>query len=375
VSLAGPRRDLPTVAADAFDDLFLAGTPLLDVRAPVEFARGAFPGATNLPLLDDEERARVGTRYKQAGHDAAVRLGHELVSGATRAARIEAWAAWARAHPDGVLYCFRGGQRSRIAQEWLAEAGATVPRVEGGYKALRAHLLAHLEALGAALPLRVLGGRTGTGKTRLLAELPRSLDLEGLANHRGSAFGPRATPQPPPVAFENALAVRLLVLARDGRERPVAVEDESRNVGRLSVPTALFAQLSASPLALVERSLEERVEITLAEYVTDATREYASLHGEAGFDRYRDYLLTSIDKVRRRLGGERHGRFRRWMEDALALQARTGAVDAHRGWIRGMLEEYYDPMYDHQLAAKADRVAFRGGPQEVVAWLREQTGG
>ncbi len=375
MSLAGPRRDLPTVAADAFDDLFLAGTPLLDVRAPVEFARGAFPGATNLPLLDDEERARVGTRYKQAGHDAAVRLGHELVSWATRAARIEAWAAWARAHPDGVLYCFRGGQRSRIAQEWLAEAGATVPRVEGGYKALRAHLLAHLEALGAALPLRVLGGRTGTGKTRLLAELPRSLDLEGLANHRGSAFGPRATPQPPPVAFENALAVRLLVLARDGRERPVAVEDESRNVGRLSVPTALFAQLSASPLALVERSLEERVEITLAEYVTDATREYASLHGEAGFDRYRDYLLTSIDKVRRRLGGERHGRFRRWMEDALALQASTGAVDAHRGWIRGMLEEYYDPMYDHQLAAKADRVAFRGGPQEVVAWLREQTGG
>lgn len=374
MSLAGSRRAPPTVPADAFDALFLDGTPLLDVRAPVEFARGAFPRAVNLPLLEDEERARVGKRYKQAGHDAAVRLGHELVSGATRTARIEAWAAWARAHPQGVLYCFRGGQRSRIAQEWLAEAGWTVPRVEGGYKALRAHLLARLEALGAALPLRVLGGRTGTGKTRLLAELRRSLDLEGLANHRGSAFGPRATPQPPPVAFENALAVGLLALAADGRERPVAVEDESRNVGRLSVPSALFAQLSASPLALVERTLEERVEITLAEYVTDATREYALLHGEAGFHRYRDYLLTSIDKVRRRLGGERHARFRGWMEDALALQARTGAVDAHRRWIRGMLEEYYDPMYDHQLASRAARVAFRGGPQEVVAWLREQTG-
>ncbi|MFZ8889407.1 MAG: hypothetical protein ACO2YV_02115, partial [Pseudomonadales bacterium] len=110
---------------DTFDALLLEGRPLLDVRAPIEFLKGAIPGATNHPLMNDDERARVGRCYKQEGHDAAVRLGHRLVSGDTREARIEAWAAWAKAHPTGALYCFRGGQRSQITQGWLAEAGYT----------------------------------------------------------------------------------------------------------------------------------------------------------------------------------------------------------------------------------------------------------
>ena len=122
--------------------LFLSQRPLLDVRAPVEFAEGAFPHASNLPLLTDEERHQVGIRYKQQGQDAAIELGYALVDAPSKAARIAAWASWARQHPEGVLYCFRGGLRSRLTQQMLAqEAGIIVPRVAGGYKAMRRFLL------------------------------------------------------------------------------------------------------------------------------------------------------------------------------------------------------------------------------------------
>ena len=118
---------------DQFEALLCADVPLLDVRAPVEFAQGAFPSSHNIPLMNDEERARVGTCYKQEGHDAAVALGHRLVSGDIREARIDAWRRFSEAHPDGVLYCFRGGMRSRIAQQWIyEETGVLMPRVRGG---------------------------------------------------------------------------------------------------------------------------------------------------------------------------------------------------------------------------------------------------
>ncbi|MBY0410253.1 MAG: tRNA 2-selenouridine(34) synthase MnmH, partial [Burkholderiaceae bacterium] len=122
--------------------IFLNDVPMMDVRAPVEFGQGAFPGVANLPLMNDEERHKVGTCYKQNGQDAAIALGHRLVSGAPKQERIAAWAAFAQAHPHGVLYCFRGGLRSQTSQQWLhSEAGIDYPRVIGGYKAMRTFLL------------------------------------------------------------------------------------------------------------------------------------------------------------------------------------------------------------------------------------------
>ncbi|UWN51475.1 tRNA 2-selenouridine synthase [Alcanivorax sp. ALC70] len=138
--------------------LFLNRAPLLDVRAPVEFAKGAFPGATNLPLLDDGERHKVGIRYKQAGQAAAIDLGNELVSGRVKRARLNAWRQWRADHPDGYLYCFRGGLRSRTTQAWLANEGIDVPLVVGGYKAMRRFLLESLDAQLARQPLWVLAG-------------------------------------------------------------------------------------------------------------------------------------------------------------------------------------------------------------------------
>jgi tRNA 2-selenouridine synthase len=356
--------------AGVFDRLLLEQRPLLDVRAPVEFRQGSIPGAVNLPLLEDEERHRVGIRYRQAGQEAAIALGHELVGGAVREQRIEAWSAFVDAHPEAALYCFRGGLRSRIARDWIAGSGRRIPVVEGGYKALRRHLIDHLARLGATLPLLVIGGRTGTGKTRLLDRLERSIDLEGLARHRGSAFGPRVDPQPAPIDFENRLALRMLQLEVDG-SAPVAIEDESRNVGRLSVPPELLASMAQAPLLLLEATVEERVRVTLEDYVIAGRREHEARFGkDEGFRAFSDYLLGALGRVRKRLGGARHAEIEASMRDALALQQRSGDPSGHEDWIRRMLVEYYDPMYDHQLSGKLDRVVARGRMDELEARIR-----
>lgn len=359
------------IPPEAFDRLLLEAVPLLDLRAPAEFARGSIPGSRNLPLLDDDERHQVGLRYKQAGQDAAIALGHTLVSGAVLERRMAAWCAWTDAHPDGAIYCWRGGQRSTIVQQWLAETGRERPRVQGGYKALRRHLLAITDRLAPRLPLLVLGGRTGTGKTRLLAEVERSLDLEGIARHRGSAFGGRPGGQPPPASFENALALRLLQLQESG-SGSIVVEDESRNIGRLSLPEALIVNLATAPLILVELSLEQRVEITLEDYIVAGLAEREACHGEEGFPVFAAWLRDAMYRIRKRLGGVRHKALTAQLEDALAIQAASGDPGAHRNWITTLLADYYDPMYDYQLRAKADRIIFRGEPAAVVAFLCQQ---
>jgi tRNA 2-selenouridine synthase len=176
-----------------YRDIFLNDRPMMDARAPVEFLKGSFPGVVNLPLMNDHERQRVGTCYKQHGQQAAVELGHQLVSGAIKTERVQAWADFARAHPDGLLYCFRGGLRSQIVQQWLKdEAGIDYPRVGGGYKAMRTFLLDTMDQAVAQCDFVLLGGMTGTGKTEVLTQLNNGLDLEGYANHRGSSFGKSA---------------------------------------------------------------------------------------------------------------------------------------------------------------------------------------
>ncbi|RMP21839.1 tRNA 2-selenouridine synthase [Pseudomonas amygdali pv. lachrymans] len=185
--------------------LFLNDVPMMDARAPVEFSKGAFPGVINLPLMNDIERQKVGTCYKQHGQDAAIQLGHQLVCGQVKDERVNAWVEFARANPDGYLYCFRGGLRSQTVQRWLKDAGVDYPRIIGGYKAMRTFLLDTLHEAVSECDIVVLGGMTGTGKTEVLTQLRNSLDLEGIANHRGSSFGKRATGQPAQIDFENRL--------------------------------------------------------------------------------------------------------------------------------------------------------------------------
>ena len=353
-----------------FATLLLSGAPLIDTRAPVEFAQGAFPGAVNLPLMDDAERAQVGTRYKQAGQQAAIALGHALVAGEVKAARVRAWREFAESHPDGFLYCFRGGLRSRIAQQWLAEAGVPYPRVIGGYKAMRRFLLDDLAAQCRERRFLVLSGQTGCAKTDLLNGIPGAIDLEGLANHRGSAFGKRLGGQPSQIGFENALAIALLRNRQAHAGAPVLLEDESRLIGRVAVPDNLHLAMSAAPVVVLEVPLEARVQHTHRNYILRNLEAWQAALGETpGFDAFAEELRQSLANLSRRLGGLRYGQLATQMASALVAH-RQGHPERHALWIRELLQDYYDPMYAYQLEQKAARVVFRGDRGAVQDYLR-----
>lgn len=366
-------KDLPLL--DDLQALFLRDVPMLDVRAPVEFHEGAFPTALNLPLMDDKDREEIGKRYKQQGQDAAIELGLQRVSGEIKASRVAMWAEFVRQHPDGVLYCFRGGLRSRVSQQWLFEqTGIRYPRVKGGYKAMRRFLLEQLENLPTDFQPVVLSGRTGSGKTRFLRTFRQQIDLEALANHRGSAFGTQPTPQPTQINVENALAIALL---RNFHQQQFALlfEDESRMIGSVHLPETFFNALRSAPLVLMQVADDERVEISYQEYVVDTSAAFTALQGgdvEAGFAAFQNYLLGSLGKIHKRLGGVRYQQLLQLMQDALAVQASTGETQAHYGWVRVLLLDYYDPMYDYQISKKQDRLVFTGSPAEVRDYLRSR---
>jgi len=327
----------------------------MDLRSPAEFRRGAFPGAVNLPLLTDAEREQVGIRYKHGGRDAAIILGNTLVAGDVKAMRLSAWQRIVDAHPDATLYCWRGGLRSETVQRWLAETGRHAPRISGGYRALRRFCI---ETIEHGRDWLVVGGRTGVGKTDIVKQVPASIDLEGLANHRGSAFGKRRTPQPTPISFENGLAVELLKRdsPRDSRSAPTVVEDESRTIGRLAIPEGVYRDMQAAPIVLVESDQQTRIENIYREYVVEADDP----------EQLRETLETSLDNIRRRLGGARHGEVRDRMRHAFG----HADAEAHCAWIGMLLDWYYDPMYDYQIGKKERRIVFRGDADAVRAYLR-----
>jgi len=354
--------------------LFISNRAMLDARAPVEFAKGAFPSAVNLPLMNDSDREQVGLCYKQHGQEAAIALGHRLVSGSVKEARIQAWADFARANPGGCLYCFRGGLRSKITQQWLkSEAGITYPRVAGGYKAMRGLLIDSVTQAVAQGGFVVIGGMTGSGKTDVLAQLDNGLDLEGYANHRGSSFGKHATGQPSPIDFEHRLAIDLLQKQARGHSW-FALEDESRLIGRCALPLALYQGMQGFAMVWLEDSLEGRVERILRDYVSGLSAEYLVLDAEGGFTRYRDHLLQALGNLLKRLGDERYRRLLKLMQAALDQQASHGEVDLHRAWIEGLLREYYDPIYAYQREAKGSRLLFAGDQAAVVDFLRQYQG-
>lgn len=357
------------ITAESFAEIFLTDTPLLDVRAPIEFNRGAFPTANNLPLLTDDERQQVGTRYRQAGQEAAIRLGHELVNGDTKAERIRQWQQWLQDHPNGLLYCFRGGLRSQLVQQWLQEAGVNIPRIAGGYKALRRFLIDDMQQRFTLLDAIIVAGKTGCGKTHLLERLPHSIDLEGYANHRGSAFGQRLSGQPGQIDFENRIAIALLKLG-DPKQFKLFIEDESHAIGSLSVPPELFKRMKAAPLAVIEQPLVKRIDTILNDYILANFDDFEQDDPEQALSRFADYLRQALGRIRKRLGGEHFAEIYTLLDSALQEQQATGNKNAHRHWISRLLQDYYDPMYDYQLNKKLDRLVFRGNAEEFLDWAQ-----
>lgn len=352
--------------------MFLNNTPLLDVRAPVEFAKGAFPASINRPLMNDEERHLVGIRYKQANQQSAIALGAELVTPELRQQRVAAWAEFARENPHGALYCFRGGLRSRITQQWLREAGIDLPLVSGGYKALRTFLMETLSELCTSLDLVLVGGRTGNGKTLLIKRLGSTVDLEGLANHRGSSFGGMASDQPSNIDFENAVTVELMRLAEAGQSR-VFLEDEARLIGRVCLPETLRNAMQESSIVILECDMQQRIENCFDDYVPDLLKRYqTSLGKEAGFNAFANHHRGSLSRIQKRFGPDRYRHSLELLDNALLRHNRNADTSGYAGFIEFMLREYYDPMYDYQLGKKQQRVIARGNADELVDWAAQQ---
>lgn len=354
-----------------FTHLFSTDTPLIDSRAPVEFKQGAFPYAQNLILMSNDEREQIGTCYKNKGQAKAIELGHQLVQGKAKDKRIEAWLKFIKNNPNGALYCFRGGLRSQIAQQWIYEAtGIDYPRIAGGYKALRRFLIEETERIMQKITPVVIGGQTGCGKTLLLDKLNNTIDLEGLANHRGSAFGNTTTPQPTQINFENTLAIELI---KQQHCAHLIFEDEGANIGANHIPDCLQVRTKQADLVLLEVSTEQRLQVSMDAYVIDMCQSFMELDSQHGFANFANYWLTSLEKIQKRLGLERYQALLKKVNTALSMYQEQDEIKGFYPVIEALLVDYYDPMYNYQIQKKMNRVVFKGNAEEVLSYLSEKS--
>lgn len=359
----------PTAAGRSISDyrqLLLSSRALIDVRAPVEFEKGALPTSHNLPLMGDEERHLVGLRYKEQGQEAAIELGAKLVPPELQQSIVLRWKAFVQQHPDACLYCFRGGLRSRISQRWLVDAGMDIPLVVGGYKALRSFLLDELARLCATQNFTLIGGRTGNGKTLLIHRLGSTVDLEHLANHRGSSFGGMPQEQPRNIDFENALTIELMRLESQRASR-VFLEDEARLIGRVCIPDTLRQSMLEAPIYILECEMAERIKNCFDDYVPDLLQRYQEkLGAHAGFEAYAEHHRGSLTRIRKRFGGENYQRAMQLLNIALAAHQEDDDTTKYSPFIEMLLRDYYDPMYDYQLNQKSERIVFKGTHEEIL---------
>ncbi|MEO8848805.1 MAG: tRNA 2-selenouridine(34) synthase MnmH [Casimicrobiaceae bacterium] len=268
----------------------------LDVRSPSEFALDHVPRALNAPVLDDSERTRIGTLHAQVSGFAARRAGAALVS-RNIAHIIDTLAHDKPLDWAPLVYCWRGGQRSRALAHVLGEIGFGAVQLEGGYRAWRRHVLENLATLPQSVRIVVVCGLTGSGKSRLIAALHAAgaqvLDLEGLANHRGSLLGDAPEgPQPSQKHFETTIYD---VLSTCDRGRPLFVESESKRIGRLQIPEMLLATMRTAPCIRIDTALPLRVEILLEDYahfrrapglLNERVAPLAILHGKQTIERW-----------------------------------------------------------------------------------------
>ena len=302
--------------------------PLVDVRTPAEFSQGHIPGAMNMPLFSNEERVRVGTTYKQTGREAAILLGFDL-TGSKWSGFIREACGFAPRKKLAV-HCWRGGMRSEAMAWALNLYGFDVLVLQGGYKQYRRWVLHQMEEPGN---LNVVGGKTGSGKTRILQELrgmdEQVIDLEFLAQHRGSTYGSlNRLEQPSQEQFENNLAEQLQRLDRSSR---IWLEDESRTIGRCSIPKSLWDRMQSASLYFLEVPLENRVQ--------SLVQEYGSLDKE--------FLVVCTERISRRLGPEQ-------TKKAIASIKENRMED----FVRWVLV-YYDKTYQTGLINRPGRCIYR----------------
>ncbi len=299
---------------------------IIDVRSPAEFAEDHVPGAVNCPVLSNEERARVGTLYKQDSPFVAKKLGAALVA-RNIAAHIETRFLDKPREWKPLVYCWRGGKRSGAMAHVLRQIGWHACTLEGGYKSYRRHVVTELAGLPRRFTYRVVTGATGSGKSRLLEALAAQgaqvLDLEALAAHKGSVLGGLpGEPQPSQKMFESRLLAVLqrLTFTEPAFTEPVYVEAESRKIGALQVPDALLETMRASPCLRIEATDAARVAFLIGDY---------------------DYFLADPASLKEKLGCLRE------LQSGEILSRWNALIDNH-DWpalVGELLELHYDPLY------------------------------
>lgn len=320
-----PPGPPPRAAAKTSVDELASYRDRIDVRTPGEYAEDHVPGAINLPVLDDAERARVGTIYVQTSAFDARKVGAALVA-RNIAGIVETHVRDKPRDWAPLVYCWRGGQRSRALVHVLCEIGFRAVQLDGGYRAYRRHVVAMLAQWPRQFRYRVICGYTGSGKSRLIeaiaAEGGQALDLERLARHRGSLLGDiPGRPQPTQKAFESALFDAFTAF---DASRPIFVESESQRIGRLQVPEALLDSMRASACVRLDAVQPLRVAMLEADYA---------------------HLVRDDTRLRSQLAplAKLHGKtvVARWIAMAASGSARELAAD--------LLEAHYDPSYERAI--------------------------
>lgn len=301
------------------------GALLVDARSPTEYAEVSIPGALNVPILDDAERAEVGTLYKQVGKQQARRRGVEIVAPKIPAMLEQVAARQAGTSLPVVVFCWRGGMRSLALTQFLNLAGIPARQLTGGHKEFRRQVLEFFEQ-GRWGRLLVFRGLTGVGKTQWLKRLAACghpvIDLEGLANHRGSAFGNLGLPpQPGQKMFEALLWDELRKVRPDGY---ALAEGESRHIGRVALPVRVYQSLQVETSLWLRASLEKRIAITLDDY--------------PAVDQLKADFAPPLRALKDRLGKETVERYLTLLQNG--------------NWpelVRELMVNYYDPLYRHTL--------------------------
>ena len=325
----------------------LSNVSNIDLRSENEFKKGSIPQSVNIPILNNDQFKKVGIEYKKNGSDAAIALGHSLVKGSLKENLIHHWTEHLKKNPECLLYCFRGGMRSEIAVKWLNECGVKVNRLKGGYKNFRNWVISqHLDIENYIKDWIIIGGLTGSGKTDFLRSFKESIDLERIANHRGSAFGVRDGGQPTQSNFENILTLDYL----NHKYKKLILEDESRTIGRAGLPGFWYQKMQSSKLVILEVDDDKRAENIYYEYV------YDEINNGVSEDNLLEKYLGSLNNIKRRLGNVVYDNIKDLMKSAFHQNEK----EIHKEWILTLLTSYYDKMYSYKLDMRKDFIVHKG---------------
>ena len=325
----------------------LSNVSNIDLRSENEFKKGSIPQSVNIPILNNDQFKKVGIEYKKNGSDAAIALGHSLVKGSLKENLIHHWTEHLKKNPECLLYCFRGGMRSEIAVKWLNDCGVKVNRLKGGYKNFRNWVISqHLDIENYIKDWIIIGGLTGSGKTDFLRSFKESIDLERIANHRGSAFGIRDGGQPTQSNFENILTLDYL----NHKYEKLILEDESRTIGRAGLPGFWYQKMQSSKLVILEVDDDKRAENIYYEYV------YDELNNGVNEDNLLEKYLGSLNNIKRRLGNVVYNNIKDLMKSAFHQNEK----EIHKEWILTLLTSYYDKMYSYKLDMRKDFIVHKG---------------